>query len=173
MTYQEMFTSAKTQARDILRIQMAGRVQERVSQAKTTLISAIKTLADLIVRWDKIEARDAKSKTEQKEHADAIRKTIGTMPEADRTLALEALDNEMAEESKHDTRIAEQRAKDRAADIKRLEDGISIARAEYERLLAVQKEVEDGTQKVNKDELISLANKLVEEGRVNAAANYQ
>lgn len=167
MTYQETFEAAKKQSRDILRVQMAGRVQGRVSNAKAALIATIKVLAMQLAAWKETDARREKS---EKEHAEIIKKTraeIEAMPEADRELALESFDKELAESEKADERSAESRAKERETEKKRLEDDVAAARKEYERLLGVQQEVEDGTQKVNKEEMLALANKLVEEGRVN------
>lgn len=172
MTYQETFAAAKKQARDILRIQMAGRVQERVSHAKNALATAIKALAFHIAGWNAIKVRDEKGAAKSAGENAAIRAEIERMPAANRDLALEAFDKEMADAAKDATRTAEQKEKDRAADLKRLEEVVTNSRAEYDRLLKVQKEVEDGTQKVDKDELLSLANKLVEEGRVNPDAEY-
>lgn len=170
MTYQETFEAAKKQSRDILRVQMAGRVQGRVSNAKAALIATIKVLAMQLAAWKASDASLEKSENKRTEMLKSTRAEIDAMPAEDRELALESFDKELAESEKAAERSAESRAKEREAEKKRLEDDVAEARKEYERLLGVQQEVEDGTQKVNKEEMLALANKLVEEGRVNEDA---
>ena len=164
MTYQETFKAAQSQARDILRVQMAGRGQGRVSNAKSALIAAITLLAKQLAAWKADEASTAKGRAKHAEIHEATRAELAAMPDA--TDALEAFDKQMADDAIAKERHAEEVMKSRADETKCLEDQVSEARKEYERLLVVQQEVEDGTQKVNKDEMLALANKLVEEGRV-------
>lgn len=163
--YEAAFKAAMTAAKDILRTQMAGRVLERIEKAKGEVTAAIRAYADIIRNQNKAKKARAEEDTKRNENRDAFTQAFGEIEgvdAADLEAARAAVDAERAESDKNreeeDKQRSEAEQKSRDAAKKRIED----AKAEVARLTTKLDDVHSGKEKVNKDELKTLANELVE-----------
>src|ERR1017187_7341277 len=135
MSYQTQAAAAKSMARDILRTEMALRIQERATKAQAALTSAVKNLVAVTADQVKQAARIVKMRADDDAEIAAYGQALGTIEglTPDEITAVSAeLATEAArlvtERSENDEAIA----KSNADQIKHAQDKIDAARAEYE-----------------------------------------
>lgn len=174
MSYASQATTAKRIARDILRSQMAIRIQERVSKARAVYLATLRNLANVLedhkLEDKRLATTDAE--TTARETFDMRRQILGALPvvtdEAtlrELTAAIDESEAAAAEARKLADDAAEKR---RADEIERATNQVEEAKKNLDHHLENLAKVESGELKVSKDDMLALANKLIEEGRVPA-----
>lgn len=162
--YEAVFKASQVTARDILRTQMAGRILERIANARNTFITTVKALANLKATHTREEAsfaEDAKKRSEKRQQfADAL-SGIENLSETEAAAVREQVAKQQAEFDQKEQEAADARAKTRAEELKRAEADIEEARKEVARLEDNLAKVNSGEMKVNADELKNLTNELV------------
>lgn len=170
MDYSAIATGAKDKARDILRAQMAIRIQERVQAAKDCVVSAIRHYAKLVVDAAKSAKDAAEEATKRTERRDAFNQAMQDVPGAtveEIALAAKALDEERAESDKN-------RDEEAKADVKAHTEALESAGKRIvearEKLVHANEnlaKLNAGELKVDAEELKTLANTLIEEERAD------
>ena len=171
MDYTVIASEAKTKARDILRAQMAIRIQERVQKTQDSIVKAVRHYAKLVV--DAAEAATEKAETDAKLAArrDAFGQAIGNVPGVsanDLTLVTKAIE---AERTERDADKAKEAEEDTKAQVKRIENAakdIIDAQTEFTHANDNLTKLNRGDLKVDMEELKAIANKLIEEERAQA-----
>lgn len=171
MTYSAQAAAAKAQARDILRTEMAIRIQRRISEAAAALNKIFRHIASVAVSTTEIDADNAKDAAELADERAAEDAALAAIPgiTPDELTALQAevakeRADEDAEAAAAEKRIQESRAEvalSQAKDIAAARDAVAHAEDNLAKL-------ESGELKVDREKLDALTNKLLEEGRVEA-----
>jgi len=164
--YESVATAAREKAKDILRGQMAVRIQERVQNAKDTVVKAIRHYAQVIVDAGKTAKESAESETKRAEKRDAFNQALGNVPgisPAELQLATDAVesDRKEADERRAEEMKAEEAAK--AESLKSAATRIADANKELEHATGNLEKLGRGELKVNAEELKTLAQKLIED----------
>lgn len=172
MSYASQATTAKRIARDILRSQMAIRVQERVSKARAAYTATLRNLAN-IIEDHKAEDKHVESSNDEASAAETFdlrRQILGELPVVTDEATLRELTKEIDEAEANAATLrkeaAEAAAKRRAREIEHATNHVDEAKKELDHHLENLAKIESGDLKVSKDEMLALANKLIEEGRV-------
>ena len=163
--YNKVAESAREKAKDILRGQMAVRIQERVQNAKDNVIKAIRHYAQLVADHTKKAKATTKAETERLEKRDAFSQGLGNVPNIspeELDLATKAVekdrketDDERAENAKADEKTYTENCDEAAKRIADAHEELAHATANLDKL-------NKGDLKVNADELKTLAQKLIE-----------
>lgn len=171
MSYVSQAVAAKNLARDILRTQMAIRIQERLAKAKDEFTAAVKSYANYIASFVTEDADDAKAAADRTATREAFAAALVATPglTSDELTAIQTQVSEaQSKRDKEDKESSAASAKEREAATKRHLDGIDLARAEVARVTANVAKLESGEMKVDAEELKALANKLIADGKVEA-----
>ena len=164
--YSAVATSVKEKARDILRAQMAIRIQDRVQKALDAVNSAIRHYAQVVVDYNKGESDKAEAATKRDAKRDAFTQALGKVPglSADDLAAVSAdlkktrteSDAERAEDDKLDAKAYAESLDSASKRIVEAQEDLAHAKDNLAKLNA-------GELKVDAEELKALATKLVED----------
>lgn len=168
--YASIATAAKEKARDILRTQMAVRIQERVQKAKDSVVSAIRHYASLVVDFSKTnkkDAEEAEKRSERRTEFDGALNDVPGISVEDRRAAANALDEERAENDKSRAENAKSAAKTHKEGLENALKRIAEAKESLDHANENLDKLSSGELKVDAEELKTLANKLIEEERAD------
>jgi hypothetical protein len=164
--YSAVATSVKEKARDILRAQMAIRIQDRVQKAKDAVNGAIRHYCQLVVDHNKSEADETEAATKRATKRDAFTQALGSVPglsaddlsavTADITADRAEADAQRAEDAKADAKAYAESLVSATTRITDAQEALAHANDNLAKLNA-------GELKVDLEELKALATKLVED----------
>ncbi len=162
--YNAVAAAATEKARDILRAQMAVRIQDRVQKAKDSVVKAVRHYAQVIADATKKAKDAAKAEAERADKRDAFSQGLGNVPGISPTelqLAVDAVEADRKEAD--DSRAEDAKAEAKAYEEQKVEAAKRIADAHEELAHATEnlEKLGRGELKVNADELKTLAQKLI------------
>ena len=164
--YASVATAAKEKARDILRAQMIVRIQERVTEAKKNVATAIRHYSKVIVDAAEEATEIAEAKVKSDAHRDAMRQALGNVPGIsadDIATASASLEDKYKEQDKEDAEEDKEAAKTLASMLEEAGKDIKDTQDELARALDNLDKAKTGELKVDKDALKSLSQKIIEE----------
>lgn len=162
--YESVATAAREKAKDILRGQMAVRIQERVQNAKDSVVKAIRHYAQILADAAKKSKDAAKAEEERVAKRDTFSQGLGNVPgvsPAELQLAIDAVDEDRKEA---DNARKEDAKADEKAHAEACDEAAKRIAAAHEELAHATENLEKlgrGELKVNAEELKALAQKLV------------
>ena len=166
MNYAEIATRAKAQARDILRAQMAIRIQDRYTGAKRTLVNALREKAHLLASFSKADKKQLKADEDDAAEDFLFAAVVAEFDVTDAALVNEAMAEELAAEAETRRQFDIEREDARGRQLETAEANIVTAREALTHVEENLVKLEAGELKVDKDALKDLANQLITEGRV-------
>lgn len=173
MNKTEIASKAKAMAKGILQTQMAVRIQGRLSKAEEAVKSAIKYVAVVVAEQAKAAAARAKAAERRQAERDEARQAIGSVnglsAEEAAALTAEFDAEDKADDERHEANAkadAERDEKELKAAYKAVDEARENVAKYTELLRKLDAGEKDDALLVSLEDLKSLTNRLIEEGRV-------
>ena len=166
MDYSTIATAAKDKARDILRGQMAVRIQECVSNAAADLTAAVRAYAVMLrkqAKEDKDTTTSNQEKIDKRAAFDAILLAVPGIDAVTLKAAQDAVTADRAEEDKEAATAAADAVEARKSSVDAATDRIKKTQDALKHAQDNLAKVNSGELKVDLDELNALAQKLIED----------